>query len=115
MVLRGQLCEPHIDDGMASDQPVKKKQRIDGPDIDDNSDRCADDILTDIFESETPPADTSDNAAMYYSNIQKWYKIKRNVHFPEIYGKAYPAKLCYTKMEARISYKRAYVICQDAN
>lgn len=60
MVLRGQLCEPHIDDGMASDQPVKKKQRIDGPDIDDNSDRCADDILTDIFESETPPADTSE-------------------------------------------------------
>ncbi|CAH2269997.1 jg6472 [Pararge aegeria aegeria] len=44
---------------MASDQPVKKKQRIDGPDIDDGSDRSAEDILTDIYDSETPPADTS--------------------------------------------------------
>ncbi|CAH2061818.1 unnamed protein product, partial [Iphiclides podalirius] len=39
---------------MASDQPVKKKQRIDAPDIDDGSDRSAEDILTDIFDSETP-------------------------------------------------------------
>ncbi|CAH0718428.1 unnamed protein product, partial [Brenthis ino] len=59
MVLRGQVCYPKSDEGMASDQPVKKKQRIDGPDIDDGSDRSAEDILTDIYDSETPPADTS--------------------------------------------------------
>lgn len=59
MVLRGQVCFPTSDEGMASDQPVKKKQRIDGPDIDDGSDRSGEDILTDIFDSETPPVDTS--------------------------------------------------------
>ncbi|XP_014360179.2 protein lines [Papilio machaon] len=58
MVLRGHLT-PKSDEGMASDQPVKKKQRIDAPDIDDGSDRSAEDILTDIFESETP-AETSE-------------------------------------------------------
>lgn len=57
MVLRGQVCFPTSDEGMASDQPVKKKQRIDGPDIDDGSDK-SEDILTDIYDSETP-ADTS--------------------------------------------------------
>lgn len=41
-------CAP-TNEGMASDQPVKKKQRIDAPDIDDGND-----ILTEIFESETP-------------------------------------------------------------
>lgn len=59
MVLRGQVCFPTSDEGMASDQPVKKKQRIDGPDIDDGSDRSGEDILTDIFDSEAPPVDTS--------------------------------------------------------
>ena len=59
MVLRGQVCYPTSDEGMASDQPVKKKQRIDGPDIDDGSDKSAEDILTDIYDSETPPADNS--------------------------------------------------------
>lgn len=58
MVLRGQLCKP-LSDAMASDQPVKKKQRIDAPDIDDGSDRSADEVLTDIFDSETP-AETSE-------------------------------------------------------
>ncbi|KOB75851.1 Uncharacterized protein OBRU01_06734 [Operophtera brumata] len=59
MVLRGQLCEPLID-AMASDQPVKKKQRIDAPDIDDGSDRSTEEALTDIFDTETPPAETSE-------------------------------------------------------
>lgn len=59
MVLRGQLCNPHTNEAMASDQPVKKKQRIDAPDIDEGSDRSAEDVLTDIFESETP-AETSE-------------------------------------------------------
>ncbi|XP_023951222.1 protein lines [Bicyclus anynana] len=63
MVLRGQVCFPTSDEGMASDQPVKKKQRIDGPDIDDGSDRSAEDILADIYDSETPPADTSGDYA----------------------------------------------------
>ncbi|XP_075987906.1 protein lines homolog [Anticarsia gemmatalis] len=60
MVLRGHLCGPQSDEGMASDQPVKKKQRIDAPDIDDGSDRSTEDVLTDIFDSETPPAETSE-------------------------------------------------------
>lgn len=59
MVLRGQLCEPLLD-AMASDQPVKKKQRIDAPDIDDGSDRSTEEVLIDIFDSETPPAETSE-------------------------------------------------------
>lgn len=59
MVLRGQLCEP-LSDAMASDQPVKKKQRIDAPDIDDGSDRSAEEVLTDIFDSETLPTETSE-------------------------------------------------------
>ncbi|CAH0403742.1 unnamed protein product [Chilo suppressalis] len=46
-------CEP-ANEGMASDQPVKKKQRIDAPDIDDGSDRSAEDVLTDIYDSGTP-------------------------------------------------------------
>lgn len=59
MVWREHLyCGPS-DEGMASDQPVKKKQRIDAPDIDDGSDRSAEDALTDIFDSETP-AETSE-------------------------------------------------------
>ncbi|CAK1594824.1 unnamed protein product [Parnassius mnemosyne] len=58
MVLRGHLI-PKADEGMASDQPVKKKQRIDAPDIDDGSDRSAEDILADLFDSETP-AETSE-------------------------------------------------------
>ncbi|XP_026764906.2 protein lines [Galleria mellonella] len=53
-----QYCGPS-DETMASDQPVKKKQRIDAPDIDDGSDRSAEDVLTDIFDSETP-AETSE-------------------------------------------------------
>ncbi|XP_053620630.1 protein lines [Plodia interpunctella] len=54
MVWRENLyCGPS-DEGMASDQPVKKKQRIDAPDIDDGSDRSAEEVLTDIFDSETP-------------------------------------------------------------
>lgn len=60
MVLRGQLCEPLSDEGMASDQPVKKKQRIDAPDIDDGSDRSTEEVLTDIFDSEIPPAETTE-------------------------------------------------------
>lgn len=61
MVLRGQLhCATKTNDGMASDQPVKKKLRIDGPDIDDGSDRSAEDVITDIFDSETPPAETTE-------------------------------------------------------
>ncbi|KAI8433784.1 hypothetical protein MSG28_015759 [Choristoneura fumiferana] len=60
MVLRGHLdCEAQSNEGMASDQPVKKKQRIDAPDIDDGSDRSAEEIA-DIFDSETPAAETSD-------------------------------------------------------
>ncbi|CAG4960606.1 unnamed protein product [Parnassius apollo] len=58
MVLRGHLT-PNVYEGMASDQPVKKKQRIDAPDIDDGSDRSAEDILADLFDSETP-AETSE-------------------------------------------------------
>ncbi|XP_041985825.1 protein lines [Aricia agestis] len=57
MVLRG--LNQKTDEGMASDQPVKKKQRIDGPDIDEGSDKSADDILTDIYDTEIPPADNS--------------------------------------------------------
>ncbi|XP_049882153.1 protein lines [Pectinophora gossypiella] len=61
MVLRGQLhCGPQTDEGMASDQPVKKKLRIDAPDIDDGSDRSAEDVITDIFDTETPPAETAE-------------------------------------------------------
>lgn len=60
MVLRGHLCEPQSDEGMASDQPVKKKQRIDAPDIDDASDRSTEDVLTDIFDSGTPPVEASE-------------------------------------------------------
>ncbi|XP_063370472.1 protein lines [Cydia amplana] len=61
MVLRGHLdCETQSNEGMASDQPVKKKQRIDAPDIDDGSDRSAEEI-TDIFDSETSPAEPSDD------------------------------------------------------
>ncbi|XP_061724879.1 protein lines [Cydia pomonella] len=61
MVLRGHLdCESQSNEGMASDQPVKKKQRIDAPDIDDGSDRSAEEI-TDIFDSETSPAEPSDD------------------------------------------------------
>lgn len=48
---------------MASDQPVKKKQRIDGPDIDDGSDRSVEDSLADIFDSVTPPTEPSDEYA----------------------------------------------------
>lgn len=60
MVLRGHLdCEAQSNEGMASDQPVKKKQRIDAPDIDDGSDRSAEEIA-DIFDSEAPAAETSD-------------------------------------------------------
>lgn len=55
MVFRGQLhFGPQTNEVMASDQPVKKKLRIDAPDIDDGSDRSAEDIITDIFNSETP-------------------------------------------------------------
>ncbi|CAH1642155.1 unnamed protein product [Spodoptera littoralis] len=60
MVLRGHLCGPQLDEGMASDQPVKKKQRIDAPDIDEGSDRSTEDVLTDIFDSENTPAETSE-------------------------------------------------------
>ncbi|PZC71333.1 hypothetical protein B5X24_HaOG213598 [Helicoverpa armigera] len=60
MVLRGHLCGPQLDEGMASDQPVKKKQRIDAPDIDEGSDRSTEDVLTDIFDAETTPAETSE-------------------------------------------------------
>ncbi|XP_063390381.1 protein lines [Cydia fagiglandana] len=61
MVLRGHLdCKTQSNEGMASDQPVKKKQRIDAPDIDDGSDRSAEEI-TDIFDSETSPAEPSDD------------------------------------------------------
>lgn len=56
MVLRGHLFEP-LSDAMASDQPVKKKQRIDAPDIDDGSDRSTEEVL---FDSESPPAETSE-------------------------------------------------------
>lgn len=59
MVLKGQLhFDPQTDEVMASDQPVKKKLRIDGPDIDDGIDRSAENIITDIYDSETP-AETS--------------------------------------------------------
>ncbi|KAM3968753.1 LOW QUALITY PROTEIN: protein lines homolog [Aphomia sociella] len=51
-------CGPS-NESMASDQPVKKKQRIDAPDIDDGSDRSAEDVLTDLYDSETP-AETSE-------------------------------------------------------
>ncbi|XP_072933848.1 protein lines [Epargyreus clarus] len=62
MVLRGHLnCGQNSDVGMASDQPVKKKQRIDGPDIDDGSDRSTEDILTDIFDAGTPPAESTED------------------------------------------------------
>lgn len=55
MVFRGQLhFGPQTDEVMASDQPVKKKLRIDAPDIDDGSDRSVEDIITDIYDSETP-------------------------------------------------------------
>ncbi|KAI5638245.1 hypothetical protein NE865_09060 [Phthorimaea operculella] len=61
MVLRGQQhCSPKTDEGMASDQPVKKKIRIDAPDIDDGSDRSTEDVITDIFDSETPPIQTTE-------------------------------------------------------
>lgn len=58
MVLRGQLhCGAPTDEGMASDQPVKKKLRIDAPDIDGGSDRSAEDVITDIFDSVIPPTE----------------------------------------------------------
>lgn len=53
-------CDDKSQPAMASDQPVKKKQRIDAPDIDDGSDRSAEDVLTDIFDSVTPPTEPSD-------------------------------------------------------
>lgn len=57
MVLRGHLLsEGPPNEGMASDQPVKKKLRIDAPDIDDGSDRSTEE---EIFDSETP-AETSE-------------------------------------------------------
>ncbi|KAL0810347.1 hypothetical protein ABMA28_010499 [Loxostege sticticalis] len=59
MVWRGHLHCGATNEGMASDQPVKKKQRIDAPDIDDGSDRSTEDVLTEIFDSETP-AETSE-------------------------------------------------------
>jgi protein Lines len=59
MVWREHNCET-TNEGMASDQPVKKKQRIDAPDIDDGSDRSAEDVLTEIYDSGTPPAETSE-------------------------------------------------------
>lgn len=61
MVFRGQLhFGPQTDEVMASDQPVKKKLRIDAPDIDDGSDRSVEDIITDIYDSETPAEITED-------------------------------------------------------
>ncbi|XP_011553724.3 protein lines [Plutella xylostella] len=61
MVLRGNLhVESPTNEGMASDQPVKKKQRIDAPDIDEGSDKSAEDAIGDIFDSETPPAEPAD-------------------------------------------------------
>ncbi|XP_045508038.1 protein lines [Colias croceus] len=59
MVLRGHVVAK-TDAGMASDQPVKKKQRIDGPDIDEGSDKSGEDILTDIYDSETPAEHSGD-------------------------------------------------------
>lgn len=57
MVLKGHLhTEVVANEGMASDQPVKKKLRIDAPDIDDASDRSTEE---DIFD-ETPSAETSE-------------------------------------------------------
>lgn len=61
MVFRGQQhLGPQTDEVMASDQPVKKKLRIDAPDIDDGSDRSVEDIITDIYDSETPAEITED-------------------------------------------------------
>lgn len=60
MVLRGQLCGVKTDEAMASDQPVKKKQRIDAPDIDDGSDRSTEEALADIFAVETTAAETTE-------------------------------------------------------
>lgn len=60
MVLRGYLRGPLSDEGMASDQPVKKKQRFDAPDINSASDRSTEDVLTDIFDTETQPAEVSE-------------------------------------------------------
>lgn len=58
MVFRGQLhFGPQTDEVMASDQPVKKKLRIDAPDIDDGPTK---DIITDIYDSETPAEITED-------------------------------------------------------
>ncbi|XP_068624400.1 protein lines [Battus philenor] len=59
MVHRGYLI-PKSDEGMASDQPVKKKQRIDAPDINDGCDRSTEEILTNIFDSDTPAEITED-------------------------------------------------------
>ncbi|XP_050679661.1 protein lines [Leptidea sinapis] len=61
MVLRAQVDCSRADEGMASDQPVKKKQRIDGPDIEDGSDKSAEDIVADIYDLETPQAEHSGN------------------------------------------------------
>lgn len=61
MVWRLKLCGELSQEGMASDQPVKKKLRIDAPDIDDGSDRSTEDIIiTDIFDSVTPPAESTE-------------------------------------------------------
>ncbi|GBP88785.1 Protein lines [Eumeta japonica] len=55
MVLRGRnLGAEPIHTSMASDQPVKKKIRIDGPDIDGGSDRSSEGAIVDLFDSETP-------------------------------------------------------------
>ncbi|CAG9789985.1 unnamed protein product [Diatraea saccharalis] len=54
MVWREHIHSEPTNEAMASDQPVKKKQRIDAPDIDDGSDRSAEDVLTDIYDSGTP-------------------------------------------------------------
>ncbi|XP_013184744.2 protein lines [Amyelois transitella] len=60
MVWREQEHGEPSDEDMASDQPVKKKQRIDAPDIDDVSDRSGEDVLTEIFESETAAETTEE-------------------------------------------------------
>ncbi|XP_022125044.1 protein lines [Pieris rapae] len=58
MVLRTYIA-PKTNEGMASDQPVKKKQRIDGPDRDDGSDKSGEEIFSDIFDSEETPVEHS--------------------------------------------------------
>lgn len=61
MVLRGILNGEAIEGtGMASDQPVKKKQRIDAPDIDEGSDKSNEEGLGEIFNIENPSTDTNE-------------------------------------------------------